>query len=106
MDYQRFSEHLPLLYEDWGKPSVRPRSSRFAEILAGMRSMTTANVLQLLNCGVGHLETDEVYCEVGCLQEVTLIGASSGARIERPVPPTTSRSSSWMAKTTRRSFAT
>jgi hypothetical protein len=78
MDHQRFLERLPTLYEDWGKPSVRPRSAGYAEVLASMRAMTTANVLQLLNFALEFLEDGEVHCEVGCLQGATLIGALRG----------------------------
>jgi hypothetical protein len=63
------------MYEDWGKSSVRPRSGRFGEVLARVRGLTTASVLQLLNFAVGLLEAGEAHCEVGCYQGATLIGA-------------------------------
>jgi hypothetical protein len=75
MDYQRFLEHLPYLYEGWGTAAVRPRSPRFGHVLERVAGMTTANVLQLLNGAVGCLEEGEVYGEVGCFQGATLIGA-------------------------------
>lgn len=75
MDYVKFSEQLPGLYVDWGSRSVRTRSERFARVLEAVRGMTSANVLQLLNLAVGCLEGEEVYCEVGCFQGATLIGA-------------------------------
>ena len=75
MDYQRFVEQLPSLYIDWEKPSVQPKTDRFQIILNQLYSMPTANVLQLLNFAVECMEPDEVYCEVGCGQGATLIGA-------------------------------
>jgi hypothetical protein len=75
MDYQRFGTELPGLYEDWGQPTVRPRSGRWDQVLHRVRGMTTPCVLQLLNAAVGCLEGDEVYAEVGCFQGASLIGA-------------------------------
>ena len=75
MDYEGFLQELPGLYHDWGTATVRPRSDRFQAVLQRVRGMTTANVLQLLNAAVAHLEPDESYCEIGCFQGATLIGA-------------------------------
>ena len=78
MNYHHFLERLPNLYEHWGTPEVRPKSDRFQAVLARVRGMTSANVLQLLNLAVELMEQDEVYVEVGCLQGATLIGALLG----------------------------
>jgi predicted O-linked N-acetylglucosamine transferase (SPINDLY family) len=75
MDYQRFFEQLPTLYETWGQEGVRPKSNRFQSVLDQVQSMTTANVMQLLNFAVECMESDEVYCEIGCFQGGSLIGA-------------------------------
>lgn len=75
MDYQRFIKELPELYENWGQDSVHPKSNQFHQILEQVQGMTTANVLQLLNFAVECMEPGEVYCEVGCFQGKTLIGA-------------------------------
>ncbi len=75
MDYQKFIEQLPHLYENWGQESIRPKSQKFQEILDGVEGMTTDNIMQLLNCAVGCMEPDEIYCEVGSYQGKTLIGA-------------------------------
>lgn len=75
MDYQKFIEQLPLLYEDWGKDSVQPKSELFQSTWQKLNGMTTSNVMQLLNFAVSLLEPDEIYCEVGCFQGCTLIGA-------------------------------
>jgi hypothetical protein len=69
---------LPGLYHDWGQPSVRPKSDRFAQVLARVPGMTTPSVLQLLNLATGLLGEGEAYCEVGCWRGATLIGALLG----------------------------
>jgi protein O-GlcNAc transferase len=78
MNYHHLVEHLPNLYERWGTPEVRAKSDRFQAVLARVRGMTSANVLQLLNLAVELMEQDEVYAEVGCFQGATLIGALLG----------------------------
>ncbi len=75
MDYQKFIHHLPNLYNNWGEESVSPKSDRFQPVLRQVRGMTTMNVLQLLNWAVECMEAGEVYCEIGCFQGATLIGA-------------------------------
>ncbi|HEY9296754.1 class I SAM-dependent methyltransferase [Microcoleus sp. ZQ-A2] len=75
MHYQKFIQQLPDLYENWNQISVSPKSHRFAQVLQQLKGMTTANVMQLLNFAVDCLEPDEIYCEVGCFQGSTLIGA-------------------------------
>jgi predicted O-linked N-acetylglucosamine transferase (SPINDLY family) len=75
MNYQRFIEQLPNLYDNWASDSVVPKSQQFEPIIKQVKGMTTANVMQLLNLAVACLEPDEVYCEVGCFQGASLIGA-------------------------------
>jgi len=75
MDYRTFIERLPSLYENWGQATVQPKSSQFRGALQQMRGFTTANVTQLLNFAVACMEADEVYCEIGCFQGATLVGA-------------------------------
>jgi protein O-GlcNAc transferase len=75
VDPQRFAQDLPSHYADWGLHSVRPRSDRSKEVIGRVRGMTSPNVLQLLNAAVACLAPGEVYCEVGCFQGATLIGA-------------------------------
>jgi protein O-GlcNAc transferase len=78
VDPQRFAQDLPGHYADWGLPSVRPRSDRFNEVLGRVRGMTAPSVLQMLHAAVGRLEPGECYCEVGCFQGATLVGALLG----------------------------
>lgn len=75
MDFQRFIEQLPNLYNNWSLPSVQPKSQRFGQVLEQVEGMTTANIMQLLNFAVDCMEPGEVYCEIGCLQGASLIGA-------------------------------
>ncbi|MUL35554.1 tetratricopeptide repeat protein [Gloeocapsopsis dulcis] len=75
MDYQKFINTLPDLYYDWEQQSVRPKSNHFQQVLEQIKGMTTANVMQLLNFAVECMEPGEVYCEIGCFQGSTLIGA-------------------------------
>lgn len=75
MDYKRFINQLPNLYENWGQESIRPKSNQFQKIREQVAGFTTANILQLLNCAVDCLEGDEVYCQMGCSEGATLIGA-------------------------------
>ncbi|MEQ9621981.1 tetratricopeptide repeat protein [Coleofasciculus chthonoplastes] len=75
MDYQRFIQQLPQFYENLGQASIHPKSDQFQAVLDRVKGMTTANVMQLLNFAVECMEPDEVYCEIGCFQGSTLIGA-------------------------------
>jgi len=75
MDFQKFINQLPGLYENWGQNSVTPKSTQFQHVLEQVQGMTTANVMQLLNFAVECMEPGEVYCEVGCFRGATLIGA-------------------------------
>jgi hypothetical protein len=72
MNYQKFIQQLPDLYENWGQVSVAPKSHRFDQALQQVKGMTTANVMQLLNFALDCMEPDEIYCEVGCFQGSTL----------------------------------
>jgi predicted O-linked N-acetylglucosamine transferase (SPINDLY family) len=75
MDYQRFVTQLPNLYHHWGQTTVQPINPQFADVLSRVEGMTTASLLQLLNWAVACLEPGEAYCEVGCWQGASLIGA-------------------------------
>jgi protein O-GlcNAc transferase len=75
MNYQKFLQKLPSFYHNWGQELVSPKSDQFSKLLDRVNGMTTPNILQLLNWAVNCLEDDEVYCEIGCFQGSTLIGA-------------------------------
>ena len=75
MDYQAFLAQLPDQYLNWGEATIVPKNNAFQEILNHLQGETSSSILQLLNSAVGYLENDEVYCEVGPIQAVTLVGA-------------------------------
>jgi protein O-GlcNAc transferase len=75
MDYQKFIEGLPELYQNWGEETVHPKSEQFQQALLQIQGMTTANVMQLLHFAVSCMDLDEIYCEIGTYQGSTLIGA-------------------------------
>jgi len=75
MDYQRFTEQLPNLYDSWGQNLVRPKSNQFQQIFEQVGGSTTINLMQLLNFAIDCMEPDEIYCEIGFSQEANLIGA-------------------------------
>ncbi|MCB8778515.1 tetratricopeptide repeat protein [Planktothrix agardhii 1032] len=75
MDYQRFIQELPSLYEQWGTVFVHPQSKRFQQVLNLASEQFPQNLLPLLNCAVASLEPNEIYCEIGTQQGLTLIGA-------------------------------
>jgi hypothetical protein len=78
MDYAQFLKNLPKLYEGWNTDEVRPKATKFDEILGRVSGLTRPSVLQLLNSAVGALEPGEIYCEVGSYRGATLIGALLG----------------------------
>jgi hypothetical protein len=78
MDIDRYASQLPLLYDGWGTPDVRPKSARFDPILERIDGMTTPSVLALLNFAVECMAPEEVYCEVGTFLGASIIGALLG----------------------------
>ncbi|WP_353259228.1 class I SAM-dependent methyltransferase [Prochlorothrix hollandica] len=70
-----FLQNLAQQYQHWDTEQVQPKNPDFAQILAQVPGMTTANVQQLLNGAVAGLGEDEIYCEVGTYLGSTLIGA-------------------------------
>lgn len=80
MDYRKFAQQLPSLYENWGEDSLRPLSKRFDTVTQQVKGMTTASVMQLLNFAVECMEPSEIYCEIGTYMGASLIGAM----IDRP----------------------
>lgn len=75
MDCESFLEQLPALYENWDQDTIKPCDHTFQALLNILQGNTNPNVLQLLNHAVNFLENDEVYCEVGPVQGVTLAAA-------------------------------
>ena len=78
MNYQGFIEQLPNFYDNWSEDSVHPISKQFEPIIKQVKGITSSHVMQLLNFAVSCLEPNEVYCEIGCFQGRSSIGALLG----------------------------
>jgi predicted O-linked N-acetylglucosamine transferase (SPINDLY family) len=78
MNYQGFIEQLPNFYDNWSEDSLHPISKQFEPIIKQVKGITSSHVMQLLNFAVSCLEPNEVYCEIGCFQGRSLIGALLG----------------------------
>ncbi len=75
MDLEKFIQHLPEQYVNWGQGNIQPKSPQFQHILDRFKGMTTINIMQLLNFAVELLPAREIFCEIGCLQGANLIAA-------------------------------
>lgn len=75
MDYHKFITTLPALYEEWGKHSVRTKTSKFKNLLDKLNCVGNENLLQLLNFAVASTDSDEIYCQIGCSTSINLVGA-------------------------------
>lgn len=76
MNLKEFTQALPSLYHNWGQSNLNPRCEEFNRILEDLDGLNTSPILQLLNCALSYLnQEEEVYCEIGCGQGASLIGA-------------------------------
>lgn len=75
MDYQKFQQELPELFNNWGEVSCHPKANIFKSISTTVNSMISPNVMQLLNLAVFCLDENEIYCEIGTFQGASLIAA-------------------------------
>jgi len=75
MDYYKFINGISALYENWGNLDLRPKTDKFDRLLENFTQKASANLMQLLNFAVSCMENQEIYCEVGCFQHETVIGA-------------------------------
>ncbi len=76
MDYQKFSQQLPRLYDNWGQESVAAKNGKFQQLVDQEKgnNTATANLMQLLNFVVDCMEPDEIYCQIG-IDRTYLLGA-------------------------------
>lgn len=76
MDYQKFSQQLPMLYDNWGQESVAAKNGKFEQLVDQEQgnNTATANLMQLLNFAVDCMEPDEIYCQIG-IDRTSLLGA-------------------------------
>ena len=75
MDYQKFQQQLPELFNNWGEASCHPKADIFRTISTTVNCMISPNIMQLLNFAVFCLDENEIYCEVGTFQGASLISA-------------------------------
>lgn len=75
MDYQKFQQQLPELFDNWGELSCHPKLEIFQSIKTQVNSMISPNVMQLLNFAVSCLQENEVYCEIGTFTGASVISA-------------------------------
>ncbi len=74
MNYQKLIEQLPKLSENWEQESGHPKSNKFQVVLEEIPDQATANLLQLCDLAADCLAPGEVYCQIGYLQNIALIG--------------------------------
>jgi len=74
MDYQAFLTALAAT-ETGNDPASNPQQQPFRTLCQQVRGTTSPALLHLLNTAIGYLEPQEIYCEVGCFQGRSLIGA-------------------------------
>ncbi|MGB3205349.1 MAG: tetratricopeptide repeat protein [Crinalium sp.] len=74
MDYQRFIQQLPALYEHWGRASAHPHSQVFTQVLAQIPDLTSTSIMQLLNYAVECMAAEEVYCQIDGITAASIIG--------------------------------
>ncbi|GEM_PF-1022544 len=76
MDYQKFSQELPTLFNRRQDDLISPKSSQFPQIKdrIAKASINNTNIMQLLDFAVGCMNNEEIYCEIDSLG-LTLISA-------------------------------
>lgn len=76
MDYQKFINQLPNFSANSTPNSDTSANTSFQSIFHQLpeQNVTTSN-LQLLNWSLQCLESDEIYCQVGCFPAAFLVGA-------------------------------
>lgn len=78
MNYRDFIKAIPEVFDSWDQDNIYPKDQQFSKVLGHIKGMTTANVMQLLNLSLKFLSENEIYCEIGCYQGSTLVGALLG----------------------------
>lgn len=77
MDWTRFLDELPQLFEDFPR-SEHPRDRRFQSVAEDVESLARENNLALINLAASCLGEDEVYVEIGVFHGASLIAAMLG----------------------------
>jgi len=77
MDWERFLEELPKLFEDYPR-SEHPRDRRFQSIAEDVENLACENNLALLNLAASCLGAGEAYVEIGVFHGASLIASMLG----------------------------
>jgi predicted O-methyltransferase YrrM len=77
MEWSRFLEELPQLFDDFPR-SEHPRDRRFAPVAEDVENLARENNLALVNLAASCLGEDEAYVEIGVFHGASLIAAMLG----------------------------
>ena len=77
MDWERFLEELPKLFDDFPH-SEHPRDRRFQSIAEDVENLACENNLALLNLAANCLGAGEAYVEIGVFHGASLIASMLG----------------------------
>ena len=77
MDWERFLEELPKLFDDFPH-SEHPRDRRFQSIAEDVENLACENNLALLNLAASCLGAGEAYVEIGVFHGASLIASMLG----------------------------
>ena len=77
MDWGRFLEELPKLFEDYPR-SEHPRDRRFQSVAEDVENLACENNLALLNLAASCLGAGEAYVEIGVFHGASLIASMLG----------------------------
>ena len=77
MDWERFLEELPKLFDDYPR-SEHPRDRRFQSVAEDVENLACENNLALLNLAASCLGAGEAYVEIGVFHGASLIASMLG----------------------------
>jgi predicted O-methyltransferase YrrM len=77
MDWERFLEELPNLFDDYPR-SEHPRDRRFQSVAEDVENLACENNLALLNLAASCLGAGEAYVEIGVFHGASLIASMLG----------------------------
>ena len=75
MNYQAFFEHFQGVEIATDFPFESLLIEQLNDLVQEMPGFVTPERIQLLNLALSYLESDEIYCEIGCYQGLSLIAA-------------------------------
>ncbi|MEB3281498.1 MAG: tetratricopeptide repeat protein [Lyngbya sp.] len=78
MNVQKFIQQLANFFDNGERETVQQKSDQFQQLLEQTNPENSVNLMQLLNVAVDCLQPDEMYCEVGTSDGVSLIAALLG----------------------------